>query len=221
MTMTTSKPPEEGRIWEWRTFDPLDDEVLERVRSHPIRMGIQDASGEDVYFIAPYSDQNVKLRLSGAGWVLKFKLLVEARPGGFELYDESVLFTYLLPVSRRTVLEAAGLLNVTLSADAFKSEPLGADELEETMGMAVPTVEVIRIQKTRSQYQFDGGWFELARVSFENNESQSLSVHSTDLKVVERALSDLGAADEPEPTNYVQACRKWIDQRKSSSQFKP
>jgi hypothetical protein len=214
MTMATLKPPEEGRIWEWRTFDPLDDEVLTRVRSHPIRMGIQDVSGEDVYFISPFSEQNVKLRLSSAGWVLKFKLLVEARPDGFELYDESVLFTYLVPVNRRTILEAAGLLNVTLSGEALKEETLGAGELQETMAGTSPPVEVVRIQKTRSQYQFEDGWFELAQVRCESNECQSFSIHSTDLRVVERALSELPASGGLEPMNYVQACRKWISQRR-------
>jgi hypothetical protein len=175
-------------------------------------MGIQDASGEDIYLISPLSDQNVKLRLSTAGWVLKFKLLVESRPGGFELYDESALFTYLLPASKLTVLEAAGLLGVTLSTEVLKDESFDAAQLEQTMGKASPPVAVVRTRKVRSQYEFEDGWFELARVNVDGSESQSLSIHSTSVKVVENALSDLGASDYAEPMNYVQACRRWMHQ---------
>src|SRR5215813_4107939 len=92
------KAPEEGRIWEWRAFGSLPEELIRKVQSNPIRMGIRDVAGEDVYLVSPASDQNVKLRQSQSGWTLKFKLLIETREGGFDLFEESAAYTYCLPV---------------------------------------------------------------------------------------------------------------------------
>ena len=72
-----SKPPEEGQIWEWRGFGEVSREIATHVESLPIRNGIRDLPGTDVYLIPPTSEQNVKLRLTDRGWVLKFKRLLE------------------------------------------------------------------------------------------------------------------------------------------------
>ncbi|HKP85816.1 MAG TPA: hypothetical protein VJZ26_06960, partial [Blastocatellia bacterium] len=94
-----TKAPEEGRVWEWRAFGHINDRLAAKVQAYPIRMGISNLRGEDIYIISPISDQNVKLRSSSAGTYLKFKLLLETRPGGFELYRESVQYNFSFPVS--------------------------------------------------------------------------------------------------------------------------
>jgi len=41
-----SKPAEEGKIWEWRAFGRINDELAEKVRAYPIRLGIDDLRGQ-------------------------------------------------------------------------------------------------------------------------------------------------------------------------------
>src|SRR2546423_14138859 len=112
-----SKPAEEGRIWEWRAFGRISDELASKVRAYPIRLGIDDLRGEDLYLVSPDSDQNVKLRRYVKGWILKFKLLLETEPGGFELYKESAELTYRFPVALNKVKAAAQLLGIKLPDD--------------------------------------------------------------------------------------------------------
>ena len=69
-----SKQPEEGEIWEWRAFGHISEALAASVHSHPVRMSLINIEGEDLYFIAPKSDHNIKLRKSDDRWVLKFKL---------------------------------------------------------------------------------------------------------------------------------------------------
>src|SRR5215212_68120 len=109
-----TKAPEEGKIWEWRAFGEISDALARKVKAYPIRMGIRNIRGEDIYLISPGSDQNVKLRSSVAGSYLKFKLLLDSQPGVFELYRESVLYNYPFPVTSAILDEAARLLKVTL-----------------------------------------------------------------------------------------------------------
>ena len=54
-----SKPPEEGQIWEWRGFGKISPEIAAHVESLPIRNGIRDLPGTDVYLIPPASDADV------------------------------------------------------------------------------------------------------------------------------------------------------------------
>ena len=72
-----TKPSEEGQIWEWRAFGEITDELAAKIRSYPIRLGVSDIDGEDIYLVSPNSDQNVKFRKYPGGWVLKFKLLLQ------------------------------------------------------------------------------------------------------------------------------------------------
>ncbi|HET8675530.1 MAG TPA: hypothetical protein VFO63_07095, partial [Blastocatellia bacterium] len=68
-----AKAPEEGEIWEWRAFGRVDERLASLILAHPIRLGISDHRGTDLYLISESSDQNVKLRKSGTEWLLKFK----------------------------------------------------------------------------------------------------------------------------------------------------
>src|ERR1700730_7942310 len=52
-----TKPPEEGRIWEWRAFGHLSETLAAKVRAYPVRFS--DLRGDDIYLISPHSDQNV------------------------------------------------------------------------------------------------------------------------------------------------------------------
>jgi hypothetical protein len=82
-----SKAPEEGKIWEWRAFGRISDEMSRKVQAYPIRLGISNLPVKDVYLISPLSDQNVKLRWYFSGLYLKFKLLLDTKPGQIELYN--------------------------------------------------------------------------------------------------------------------------------------
>lgn len=204
-----TKPAEEGKIWEWRAFGEVTGSVAEKVRAYPIRPGLGDLRGEDVYLIAPHSDQNVKLRRYASGWVLKFKLLLETRPGSFELYEESAEFTYGFPVTPDKLKEAARLLGVTPVEDALSTASLDEKDFVTAFAEASPPVARTRVSKRRSQYQFEGGWLELAGAEFEKHNIQSLSIHSTSLDVVRKMLDRLQPGDELEAMNYIKACRRW------------
>jgi len=208
------KPPEEGRIWEWRAFGSLTEELVKSVNRYPIRSGLQNIAGEDIYFISPTNDQNVKLRRSSTGWVLKFKILLESRPlegiqGNFELYDESLRFTYLLPVGVQPLRDAANLLSVTLPKDLQIKAVYDREDFSAVLARANPAVVSVRVTKRRSQLAFDGGWIELADISFPGRETQSLSLHSPVLEEVTRMAEMIGAIPGLEPMNYVAACRRW------------
>ena len=203
-----TKSPEEGRIWEWRAFGRINDELSGRVRVYPIRLGIKDIQWEDLYLVSPKNDQNIKLRRYAGGWVLKLKLLLETRPGAFELYVESAEFTYRFPAQLATLKDAARLLEVALPDNA-RSESFSDDRFVRALVESSPAVAQTRVLKQRSQYQFVGGWLELADVSVGAHRVQSISIHSPDIDVVKSMLNELQPGDELEPMNYIAACRRW------------
>ena len=204
-----SKAPEEGKIWEWRAFGRITDELAAKVKAYPIRLGISNLPARDIYLIPPVSNQNVKLRWYFTGLYLKFKLLIDTKPGQIELYSESVQYTYPFPIPFDTLKEAARLLQVTLPDTALGSDAFTEDETMRVLSAASPPVVRVDVKKTRSQYQFDGGWIEMADAACGKHHVQTISVHSDKLEVVERMIESLQPGDELEVMNYVEACRRW------------
>lgn len=204
-----TKPAEEGRIWEWRAFGRITDELAEKVRAYPIRLGVDDLRGEDLYLVSPLSDQNVKLRRYAKGWVLKFKLLLETEPGGFELYKESAEFTYRLPVTLDELKAAAELLAVELPEHDPTTKTFGERDFVNALAGSSPPAQETRVSKRRSQYQCGDGWIELADVEFESCEVQSISLHSQHIDEVREMLKSLQPGEELETMNYIEACRRW------------
>jgi hypothetical protein len=205
-----SKSPEEGKIWEWRAFGELSEALVSRVRAYPIRMGLKDIQGEDLYLISPDSDQNVKFRRSVNGWVLKFKLLFETRTAPFELYSESTELMYPFPVPMDRVKEAAVLLATSLPpAVLADDQPFNFDRFINALARSSPPITETSVSKVRSQFAFENGWFELADVEFEQRSTQSISVNSRDLKVVKEMTKQIETGKELEVMNYIEACRRW------------
>jgi len=204
-----TKRAEEGRIWEWRAFGRINDRLAEKVRAYPIRLGIEDLRGEDLYLVSPLSDQNVKLRKYVRGWVLKFKLLLETRPGGFELYKESAEFTYRMPVKLEELKAAARLLSVALPENDLTDQLFEEPDFVNALAKSSPPAQETRVSKRRSQYQCGDGWIELADVVFETFEVQSVSVHSHQIDGVREMLKGLEPGDGLEAMNYIEACRRW------------
>jgi hypothetical protein len=202
-----TKPPEEGRIWEWRAFGHLSETLAAKVRAYPVRFS--DLRGDDIYLISPHSDQNVKLRSYARGWVLKLKLLFETRAAPFELYDESAEFTYQFPVSLDRLKDTARLLGVTLPVGAHSFDRLNDEEFVKALVESSPAVGKTRVSKRRSQYQFEDGWLELADVKFPTRDIQSVSVHSSEIEVAKEMIERLQPGDDLEPMNYIEACRRW------------
>jgi len=205
-----SKSPEEGKIWEWRAFGKLSEELVTRVRAHPVRMGLVNIQGEDLYLISPDSDQNVKLRRNFGGWVLKFKLLFETRTAPYELYSESAEYIYTFPVPVERLKEAATLLATTLpTAIPGRTESLDVEAFVNALANASPAIVETSVSKVRSQFAFENGWYELADVEFEHRRIQSVSVQSRELEVVKEASQQIEAGETIEVMNYVEACRRW------------
>jgi len=202
-----SKPAEEGRIWEWRAFGELPASLAAEVRSHPIRMGISDVAGEDIYLVSPLNDQNIKLRSSRDGTFLKFKLL-EARVDAFELYYESNRYTFGFPIERIRLDEAARLLDVHLDQADESRTSLSEADFTRALSLATPQVTIVVVRKLRSQFEFEEGWFELADVEFPARQTHSISIHAHSLEVVEQRVGHLSSKGM-EVINYVEACRRW------------
>src|SRR5262249_13953836 len=95
-----TKPPEEGRIWEWRAFGRLNPELLAKVNTLPLRAGIVGRPEFDTYLISPSTDNNIKLRDLDGRSVLKLKPLLESRADAIELYHESIDMIYEFPVAK-------------------------------------------------------------------------------------------------------------------------
>src|SRR5260370_1147035 len=130
--------------------------------------------GEDIYFVAPSSDQNIKLRKSGDEWNLKFKLLLD-REGSIELYKETAEYLYRFPVGSDLLEETARLLSVMPPAEILRPRAYTVAEFVALLEGSDPPVHLTPTKKVRSQFQFEGGWFELADVSFPQYRVQSVS----------------------------------------------
>lgn len=206
---TMTKPPEEGKIWEWRAFGRVSDSLAAQVRAYPIRLGVTDLRGEDIYLVAPHSDQNVKLRRYASGWVLKLKLLFETKRGPVELYNESAEFTYRFPVSLDRLKDAARLLEVELPEAVLSIASFSEEDFVGAFAGSSPAVAETKVSKRRSQYQFENGWLELADATFATHQVQSISIHSPDIEAVREMVNRLQAGAEMEPMNYIEACRRW------------
>jgi hypothetical protein len=203
------KPPEEGDIWEWRAFGRIDERLRAKVESYPVRAGIKALCGEDIYFVSCVSDQNVKLRKSGSEWLLKFKLLLATERQALELYSETAASIFRFPVRSDMLREAARLLQTNLPEDALSMTSFTDEEFARALAGSSPAVTRVEVSKVRSQFQFDGGWIEMADVVFKRGRVQTISIHSNEVEVVEKMVERLGPGAELEVMNYVQACRRW------------
>lgn len=204
-----TKPPEEGRVWEWRAFGPIRETLATKVRAYPIRPGVSDLRGDDIYLIAPHSDQNIKLRRYETGCVLKLKLLFESRPGPFELYNESAEFIYSFPVALEPLAYTARLLGVALPQPVLLNRSFGEAEFVKALAESSPSVIETRVSKRRSQYAFENGWLELADVKFASRATQTISINAFEIEIVKGMLERLNPDNDLEPMNYVEACRRW------------
>lgn len=203
------KPPEEGRIWEWRAFGVINAGLLSTVRALPIRNGLVNHPDEDIYLISPVSDQNVKFRKLGSRWVLKFKELIEKGPDSVELYQEGMETVWDLPVPPEVLASAATLLKAALPAPPAAVAEYGRLEIIDILARAVPQVLAFDVPKVRTQYIVDGGWVELADVGFPRVALQTISIHSFNRRVVEQTLEFLEPTAGLDVMNYVDACRRW------------
>jgi hypothetical protein len=204
-----TKPPEEGKIWEWRAFGKLSSELLVRVSSLPVRAGVIGRPDNDIYFISPHSNHNIKIREMNGHRVLKLKLLVESGPDSIELYEESLRLVYPFPVSKSVFDEVLSLLKIAPPGDLSSIQSFGEEGLVRTLSACRPAVNTVEVPKTRSQYVARSGWIELADMLFPHKRTQSISVHSYQKDVVVRTLKDLDIAKGLKIMNYVQACRMW------------
>lgn len=203
-----TKPPEEGKIWEWRGFGRISPSVRTLVESLPIRNGVRDHQGTDIYLIPPTSEQNVKVRLTDKGWVLKFKVLLEKRPDRIELYRETASWTYAFPLAQESLDEAANLLAVALPEADREDQHYSEDQFIAAFSAATPPVVAVKVSKVRSQFQFEGGWLEIADVDFGARQVQSLSLHSAQIETVERMIDRVHPDSGLTVMNYVEACRR-------------
>jgi hypothetical protein len=202
-----TKQPEEGEIWEWRAFGRISEALAATVHANPTRMALINIEGEDVYFIAPNSDQNIKLRKYDDRWILKFKLLLGGAPGEAEFYKESAVYSYTFPVGYDKLVATAELLRVKVSKTP--AAVFSADDFALALAKAKPPVGRAAVKKKRSQFEFEHGWIELAEVWFPNHHTNSISIHSPDKGAVELMRQQLPLDEGWEVMNYVEACRRW------------
>ena len=210
-----AKPAEQGDVWEWRAFGSPGDDLLGIVESHPVRMGLSRAREEDLYFIAATSNQNIKLRRAGNNWLLKLKLLLETRDAA-EVYRETSEMVCGFPIPSSLADEVASLLETRLPSEEHKrTASLDRDQFVRLMAHAAPVLRLTPVLKTRSQFEFNEGWVEIANVIFPLLTVQSISIQSFRFEALLRIRRELligpGSrnASNLTPMNYVEACRKW------------
>jgi len=203
------KPPEEGMLWEWRAFGKIEGRLAAEVSSYPIRVGILNQPEEDTYLVSPNSDQNVKLRNYPSGSALKLKLLFATGPDAIELYNESTTYIHRFPISRIELEETARLLGVRPPRADRWLAVFTPDQFIRVMAESSPSVFTVNVRKTRTQYAFEGGWFEVADVFFPHSHVQTISIQSPDIQAVQDLLKRLGPGKQLEVMNYVEACRRW------------
>src|SRR5215469_16805123 len=202
-----AKPPEEGRIWEWRGFGRLSPELLARINSLPIRAGIVGRPDCDIYLISPNTDNNIKLREMDGRSVLKLKPLLEVRADSIELYHESMDMVYEFPVAKSVFDRVCLLLGTAPAGDLSSVQRFGAEGFIRTLSTCRPPVKTVQVSKTRSQYVVQSGWVELADILFPRKRTQSISIHSYQSQALKRILEDLEIGEKLKVMNYVQACR--------------
>jgi hypothetical protein len=171
-------------------------------------MGVLERREHDIYFVAPANDQNIKLREDAGHWVLKLKVLLARAGPGKELYREDPRKVFGFPLSRETIESAASLLDIRIP-DEPPSELAGVADLRQLIARSLPLVTVVEVFKSRSQFQIDNGWLELAQVDFPGRRTESLSIHSAEVTVLERWLANLAPDKKLLRMNYVEACRLW------------
>jgi hypothetical protein len=206
---STVKSPEEGLLWEWRAFGRIDSALAAKVRQRPVRLAVLNQPEEDVYFVSPTSDQNVKLRNYASGSALKIKLLFATGPDLIELYSESATYLHRFPVSRAEFEEAARLLEVKPREPGHTLERFTQDEFIRALAESSPPVFTVDVNKTRTQYEFGDGWIEMADVFFPRAQVQTISIQSPEVEVVRELLKQFPPGDDLEVMNYVEACRRW------------
>jgi hypothetical protein len=203
------KPPEEGKVWEWRAFGSLSPELLARVNSLPLRAGIVGRPEYDVYLVSPASDNNIKLRELDGRFVLKLKPLLESGPDSIELYQESLDMVYDFPVNKSVFDRVCSLLETAAAGNLGAIQSFGEEGFTRTLATCRPAIKRVEVSKTRSQFVVENGWVELADMIFPHKTTQSISVHSFHKDVVVRTLSELSITDGLKAMNYVRACRLW------------
>jgi len=205
-----AKSAEQGDIWEWRAFGAPGREIVDAIQSHPIRMGIRETEEEDLYFVSPTSDQNIKLRRARDGWLLKVKLLLKTREGA-ELYRETQSMIHKFPIESSIAYEVIELLETKVPGASATAGSLDRDQLVRLIAHSSPPVDLTPVLKTRSQFDFGNGWVEIAEAAFPMRTVQSISIQSFELKEVDRIRQEIIGArlESIEVMNYVMACRKW------------
>ena len=208
-----NKLAEEGKVWEWRAFGKISKKLLKKIEAYPFRLDpsgrpLMNLIGQDLYFVSPASEHNIKLRKSsGDAWVLKFKLLLETELDSVELYHESNKKTFRFPIKPKTIKETAELLNVTLPKT--KLTKMNFRKFIKLFAQSSPPISLLLVGKVRSQYQTPNGWIEIADITFPEKRTQSISLHAFKRRDVEQLLADLQPGGKLKVMNYLEACRKW------------
>jgi hypothetical protein len=105
--------------------------------------------------------------------------------------------------------EAASLLQLRLNVEQPGNGLVTIAQFTAALIGCSPPARRIETDKIRSQYFVEGGWIELARVTFASGVVESISIHSPNLAVVQAVLRYLDPGPEIVAMNYVAACRKW------------
>ncbi len=207
------KMAEEGKVWEWRAFGKISKRLLKKIEAYPLRLDpggnpLANLIGQDLYFVSPVSEHNLKLRKSiGTPWILKFKLLLKTETAGVELYLESNKKTFRFPVKPKVIKETAGLLKVELPEG--KLAKMNSRKFIKLFAQSSPPISLILVGKVRSQYQLPQGWIEIADITFPKKRAQSISLHAFKRRDVEKMLDEIQPGGKLKVMNYLEACRKW------------
>ncbi len=123
--------------------------------------------------------------------------------------SETSRMMFAFPVPRSALEMAARLLGVKLSENDTEEIALKKERFTESLAISQPPARIVEVAKVRSQFEFEGGWVELADVIFPRFQTQTISIQSLQIEAVESMLDELEIDSQMEAMNYVEACRRW------------
>ncbi len=183
--------------WEWRTFAASFGDAERGVRE----LEASDAQESDeVYFLAPGSDANVKIR----NGLMDIKTLEQVNADSLEQWRPVMKGEF--PLSAPDVEKVCAALQVTPPAarEVYTLEQLQAELTHLSRG-----VRVVRVHKKRRRGTVGGCLAEVTEVVADGQATRTVAIECEDPTRVQAAVQEMGL-DRFENVNYPRGLKRLV-----------
>jgi exopolyphosphatase/guanosine-5'-triphosphate,3'-diphosphate pyrophosphatase len=183
--------------WEWRTFAASFGDAERRFRE--LEAGDAQESDE-LYFLAPGSDANVKIR----DRLVDIKTLEQVNADGLERWRPVMKGEFPLPAA--TVQKVCAALQVAAPAprEVYTLEQLQAELTHPSRG-----VRVVRVHKKRRRYTVGGCLAEVTEVVADGQATRTVAIEFEDPARVQAAVREMGL-DRFENVSYPRGLKRLV-----------